>query len=99
MNERKLCWARGAWPIAALLLLSACGCRHTTKVSGGVNYKGRAVMYGSVTFVGPDKDAHSGVIDSDGTYTIDGLRSGDYLVAVISRDPGRAVRRSAGPSR
>jgi len=83
-----------------ILLASVCGCGHGTNVTGKVIYKGRPVAYGSVIFLCSDKTARSGVIEPDGSYTIEDVPPGDVNIAVISRDPskGRSVLRGQKPS-
>jgi hypothetical protein len=87
--------------LAVGLLLSACGCGRTATVSGKVTYQGRPVTYGSVTFLGPDQTAHSGVIGHDGNYTVAGVYPGEVKIGVISHDPskGRSVLRGDKPAR
>jgi hypothetical protein len=81
------------WLLLPILLAGVCGCGRTAKVSGKVTYQGRPVAYGSVIFLSADKTARSGVIEPDGSYTIEGTRPGSVSIAVISRDPskGRSV--------
>jgi len=78
----------------AILSASVCGCgKNTAAISGKISYKGRAVTYGSVTFVSADKTARSGVISPDGAYSIDEVPPGNAVIAVISRNPalGRTI--------
>ena len=80
---------QSAWCLTAVLLL-ACGCARTGTVSGKVTYKGRAVTYGSVIMVSPDKTARSTFIEADGSYTVQDVHPGVVNIAVISPDPARA---------
>jgi hypothetical protein len=82
-----------------VLLAGICGCGSTAKVTGKVSYQGRPVTYGSVIFRSADKTAHSGVIEPDGSYSVEGVPSGTSAIAVISREPskGRSVARRNKP--
>jgi hypothetical protein len=81
-------------PLLGLLALAG-GCGKTSQVTGKVLFQGRSVVYGSVILLGADNKARSGVIEPDGSYTVDGVGRGETKIAVISRDPskGRSVRR------
>jgi hypothetical protein len=83
-----------------LLVLSLTGCGKSTTASGTVTFRGKPVVYGSVTFVGADKVAHSGVIAADGVYTVENLLPGTFSVEVISRDPshGRSILHPQQPA-
>ncbi|MGA2032096.1 MAG: hypothetical protein ABSG68_07575 [Thermoguttaceae bacterium] len=85
------------WLLLALLPAGVCGCGRAAAVSGKVSYQGRPVTYGSVIMVGADKKARSGVIQSDGSYSVEGVAAGPVSIAVLSRDPakGRAARRES----
>jgi hypothetical protein len=84
-----------------VLLAGVCGCDRGATVAGKVRYQGRPVIYGSITFLSADKTAHSGVIEPDGSYTVEGVPRGTAKIAVISHDPskGRSTirAREAGP--
>jgi hypothetical protein len=73
---------------SSLLILLAClsGCGDTAKVTGRVTYQGRPLCCGTVVFLSANKKARSSVIDSDGTYVVDGVPAGTTKVGVISRD-------------
>jgi len=85
--------------IATMILATTFGCGNSTTVTGKIRYRARSVTYGSVTFVAADKKAHSAAIEPDGSYTVEGLRPGTFLIGVISRDPtkGRSVLRDRKP--
>jgi hypothetical protein len=87
--------------LLAGLLVSACGCGGTATVSGKVTYRGRPVTAGSVIFVSADQVSRFGVIQPDGSYTVDGVHPGEVKVAVISRDPAktRSVLQGGKPAR
>ncbi len=80
-------------PLASCLILAflvaAVGCSRTTTVKGKVTYKDRTVTYGSVIILSKDKTARSGVIEPDGTYTVEKVRPGEVKIGVISRDPSK----------
>jgi hypothetical protein len=86
---------------AVILLAGACGCGNTATVTGKVTYQGRPVTYGSVIFLSADNTACEGVIEPDGSYTVQGVHAGDVKIGVISRDPskGRSVLRGEKPAR
>src|SRR5262249_55861805 len=89
MRGRDANTSRRSYTLIALLLTGLCGCGSTATVSGKVLYKGRPVTYGSVIIQNADKTAHSGPIEPDGPYTVEGVRPGDVKIGVISRDPSR----------
>jgi hypothetical protein len=72
---------------AALLALAAAGCAGRGDVSGRVTYKGKPLVWGTVQFEGSDKIIKQGNINSDGTYTIRGLGTGEARAAVSSINP------------
>jgi hypothetical protein len=72
---------------AVLLVLAANGCGRTGDVSGKVTYKGKPLVWGTVQFEGSDKLIKQGNIESDGTYSISGVATGEALVAVSSINP------------
>jgi len=91
---RKTPWI-GWW----LLPLLLAGCGHSAKLTGKVTYQARPVCHGMVILVSADKTARSGVIESDGSYAVEGVPWGDTKIAVISRDPakGRSATRAQKP--
>jgi hypothetical protein len=88
---RKTTWVK--WLMLPALLVGVGGCGKATKVTGRVSYKDRAVTHGSVIFLSDTKIARSGVINPDGSYTVEGVPPGRARIGVISRDPlkGRSV--------
>jgi hypothetical protein len=56
-------------------------------VSGKVTYKGKALVWGTVQFEGSDNMIKQGNIQSDGTYSISGLATGEAKAAVSSINP------------
>lgn len=83
-------------PVLGLLFLSA-GCARTVSLEGKVTYKGKPVTFGSVTVLGEDESAYSGVIERDGTYRVDGIQPGKVRVGITSRDPSKGGRHAALP--
>jgi hypothetical protein len=71
----------------ALLTVVAVGCAGRGDVSGKVTYKGKALVWGTVQFEGSDKAIKQGNIQSDGTYSIQGVATGEAQVAVSSINP------------
>lgn len=77
---------------AVLVLGGLSGCsRGVGDASGKITYRGKPVVCGSVTFVGPDGITKSGRINHDGSYTVSGIGSGHVQVAVMSDDPARPL--------
>jgi len=66
--------------------LTGCGPSSTT-VQGKVSYKGKPVVWGSVTIVASDGSVHQAGIDTDGTYTIPKVPLGGSKVGVESSAP------------
>ncbi len=83
------------WVVLPLLPAGAAGCGSRATVAGKVTYQGRPVVYGSVIVLSADKTARSGVIEPDGSYTVEGVAPGEVKIAVLSHDPakGRSVLR------
>lgn len=72
---------------ATLLALAAIGCGGYGDVSGKVTYKGKALVWGTVQFEGSDNMIRQGNINSDGTYEISHVATGEAKVAVSSINP------------
>ena len=70
---------------------AACGCGRSTTVTGKVTYKDRPVLYGSVIIQNADRTARSCAIQPDGSYTVEDLHPGEVKIAVLSRDPTKAL--------
>jgi len=70
-----------------LLLPAGCG-GGKSDVTGKVIYQGKTVLFGTVIMQGPDRIPMTGTIQSDGTYVVQGVASGNVLIGVVSRDPG-----------
>jgi hypothetical protein len=82
-----------------LLPLAALGCAGKGDVSGRVTYNGKPLVWGTVQFEGSDKILKQGNINSDGTYTVQGVATGEAKVAVSSINPNSSdfqVRQAEG---
>jgi hypothetical protein len=87
---------RGAFLLFAALVLGTNGCGGGVGVvSGKISYKNKAVVYGSVGFVGANGKTRAAKINPDGTYTVKDVAVGEAKVVVISELP-RATSRSPG---
>jgi hypothetical protein len=80
------------------LVVTGCGAG-VGDVSGKVTYKNKPVVYGSVSFVGPDGISRAARINSDGTYSVKDVGAGEAKVTVESvlpnpkgGDGGRVAR-------
>jgi len=72
-------------------------------VNGKVTFKGKPVVFGTVSIIGPDGNIQSGPIEPDGSFSVPGVKVGTGKVAVSSLKPpdgtdGKAKRggRDAG---
>src|SRR3954468_2250572 len=81
---------RGPTAAAALVALVAVGCGGRGDVSGKVTYQGKALVWGTVQFEGSDGMLKQGNINRDGTYSVQGLATGEAKVAVSSINPNSA---------
>jgi hypothetical protein len=73
--------------VLAVLVLAAGGCQGKGDVSGKVSYKGKPLVWGTVTFEGKDGGLHYGNIGRDGSYSVSGVATGEAKVAVSSINP------------
>jgi hypothetical protein len=84
-----------------LLALVAVGCQGKGDVSGKVTYKGKPLVFGTVQFEGRDGMLRQGNIETDGSYTVSGVATGEAKVAVSSRNPKSSdfipIQREGGP--
>ncbi len=76
---------RAALVITLLTLMVGCG--RTGDVSGQVSFKGKPLVCGTVQFEASDKTFKQGIINRDGSYSIDGVPVGEAKVAVNSPNP------------
>jgi hypothetical protein len=72
-------------PAAVLALAAGCGGRGD--VSGKVTYQGKPLVWGTVQFEGSDGLVKQGNINSDGTYSVREVATGEAQVAVSSINP------------
>jgi hypothetical protein len=84
---------------ATLLALAASGCARYGDVSGKVTYKGKALVWGTVQFEGSDHLVKQGNIDSEGTYFITGVATGQAKAAVSSINPKSSAFQLRRPER
>jgi hypothetical protein len=90
MSLKSSAFARSLFRSAAagaLLTVAALGCGGRGDVSGKVTYKGKPLVWGTVQFEGSDKLIRQSNIKSDGTYSIQGVATGEAKVAVSSINP------------
>jgi hypothetical protein len=89
MRSRYSTLPRPGWRPAAfaLLPLVALGCAGKGDVTGRVTYKGKPLVWGTVQFEGSDRLVKQGNINPDGTYTVQGVATGEAKVAVSSINP------------
>src|SRR5947209_4374509 len=73
--------------VAAALLALAAGCAGRGNVTGKVTYQGKPLVWGTVQFEGSDHIIKQGNIQSDGTYSLQGVATGEAKVAVSSINP------------
>jgi hypothetical protein len=78
--------------LSATLLLGVYGCDGTATVTGKVSYQGRPVTYGSILFLSSDRTSRSGVLEADGSYTVERVHPGEVRIGVISHDPSKVLR-------
>ncbi|HEY1186184.1 MAG TPA: hypothetical protein VGE74_00945 [Gemmata sp.] len=71
---------------AALVTATGCGPARTD-VTGTVTYKGRPVVYGTVSVIGPDQVTYYGTIQENGTFSVQGVPVGPVKLGVFSPDP------------
>ena len=62
-------------------------------------FEGRTVTYGSVLILGSDKKTRFGVIQPDGSYTVEGVTPGAVKIGVISRDPAKPASKVPASAR
>lgn len=71
---------------AALAAAAGCG-PGRSDVTGTVSYRGRPVVYGTVSVIGADQMTYYGTIRLDGTFAVAGVPVGPAKVGVYSPDP------------
>src|SRR5437763_744788 len=75
--------------VLALVLFAVPGCGGgKADVTGKVIHQGKTLLFGTVIMQGPDGIPMTGMIQSDGTFIVQGVASGKVLIGVVSRDPG-----------
>jgi hypothetical protein len=69
---------------AFVVLSAVVGCGPAAKLSGQVTFDGQPMKSGTVVFMSDDKQkTEQAAIEKNGTYTIDRLTTGKWLVAVM----------------
>jgi hypothetical protein len=81
-----------------LALTSGCG-GGVGEVSGKITYKNKAVVYGSIAFIGPDGTPRTSRINPDGSYSVKDVAVGEAKIVIISElpAPNPGGRTTAGP--
>jgi Carboxypeptidase regulatory-like domain len=75
--------ARSTCLVIALAAVGVVGCSSNAKLTGKVTYKGTPLKGGTVTLIPVGSGVtFSTMIEPDGTYTFDQMRSGKYKVCV-----------------
>jgi hypothetical protein len=82
--------------VAVAMLFLASGCSSKTTVSGKVTYKGKPVVWGTVSIIAKDNIQYAAQINPDGTYTIPNVPTGPAKFAVSSPNPDGTAR--GGPA-
>jgi hypothetical protein len=78
-----------------LVLASGCG-GGVGDVSGKITYKGKEVVYGTVSFVGADGIPRTAKINPDGTYTVKDVAVGEAKITVVSELPPQGGNANQG---
>jgi hypothetical protein len=73
--------------VAAAVLALVAGCGSRGDVSGKVTYQGKPLVWGTVQFEGSDGVLKQGNINSDATYSVQSVATGQAKVAVSSINP------------
>lgn len=81
----------------ALLAVAIAGCGGRGDVTGKVTYQGKPLVWGTVQFEGSDNLVKSGNINSDGTFTVRGVATGEAKAAVSSINPASSDFQLRGP--
>jgi hypothetical protein len=82
--------------LAVGLFVVACGCSSKGTVSGKVNYRGKPVVWGTVTVIASDNVQYAAQITPEGTYSIPNVPTGPAKFAVSSPNPDGTAR--GGPA-
>ncbi|MDY3560743.1 hypothetical protein R5W23_001989 [Gemmata sp. JC673] len=73
---------------AVVMSVAVPGCGPArTDVTGTVTYKGKSVVYGTVSVVGSDQVTYYGTIQESGAFTVSGVPVGPVKLGVFSPDP------------
>ncbi|HEX3149040.1 MAG TPA: hypothetical protein VHR66_13245 [Gemmataceae bacterium] len=74
--------------VGTALLALVAGCNSQTSVSGKVTYKGTPVSTGSVTLVASNGQVYTGNLNSDGTFQISDVPTGEVQIGIVGANPG-----------
>lgn len=71
-----------------LIVGATAGCdARVATVTGTVTFRGKPIVFGTVSIIGPDGMTHSGPIQPDGSFSVAGVKFGEAKVAVTSLKP------------
>src|SRR4051794_30299750 len=87
---------RIALRLLALSAVLAAGCNSSTDVTGKVTYKGAPMSGGSLTLVASDGNVFSAQLNSDGTFSMVGVPTGDAKIAIVGGSPAAGTKPPAG---
>jgi hypothetical protein len=75
----------GGLGLLLLVLAAPAGCRSKARavVKGKVTFNNRPVVMGTVTFIADENRTGSGMINTDGSYTVNDAPVGDVKVVVV----------------
>lgn len=99
----------GAALLLCVALAAGCG-QPGSRVKGRVTHNGKPVVWGSVTLIASDNQPYSALLETDGSFALDGVPAGKAKVGVVSDNPdktltppggedGRPVKQSPAPDR
>lgn len=78
---------RSLLALVAVSLVLTVGCAGKADVTGNVTYKGKPVVWGTVTLLDSSGAAHQGQIDLSGNFAIPAVPSGPVKIGVHSTNP------------
>ncbi|QEL15583.1 peptidase associated/transthyretin-like domain-containing protein [Limnoglobus roseus] len=87
MRERTVPkWVARLFTVIGLTVFAGCG-PSRTDVAGKVSYRGRPVVYGTVSVIGSDQITYYGAIQTDGSFAVRHVPVGAVRIGVYSPDP------------
>lgn len=78
--------------VLAGIIVAMAGCESSTVVTGKVTYKGEPVSTGSVTLVAKSGAVFTGNLNTDGTFSIPAVPTGEVQIAVVGANPGAGTK-------